>query len=255
MNYYLLDLEKIKNGELVCYLKAEKMEDIEEYKKNNTIDTIIYTGEYLPEKLKLVGEELVDITEDAVDYDSYIDEETSYYYLDKSKVISEGMAFIVNISPYRIKNPSEYFGINVVEYIGTYPKYVEINQDGITVHNSTKEEMIKRGYYELNEGEKFQDGHIVQVPNPSTEYLRYTWDRETFTWKLITTREELQQAKTNLILQHNKKRKEISALNEESEYFDVSESVTKANDELEEIRAKITEIDKVIEEMNKNAKV
>ena len=102
----------------------------------------------------------------------------------------------------------------------------------------------------LQAGEYIEDNNIIQVPNPNTEYLRYTWDRETFTWKLITTIEELQQTKTNLILQHNKKRKEISALNEESEYFDVSESVAKANDELEEIRAKINEIDKVIEEMN-----
>lgn len=134
-----------------------------------------------------------------------------------------------------------------------HPKWSDELQ---TLVEMTKEEVYSSGDLTvLGIGEKFQDGHIVQVPNPSTEYLRYTWDRETFTWKLITTREELQQAKTNLILQHNKKRKEISALNEESEYFDVSESVAKANDELEEIRAKINEIDKVIEEMNKQQEV
>lgn len=134
-----------------------------------------------------------------------------------------------------------------------HPKWSDELQ---TLVEMTKEEVCSSGDLTvLGIGEKFQDGHIVQVPNPSTEYLRYTWDRETFTWKLITTREELQQAKTNLILQHNKKRKEISALNEESEYFDVSESVAKANDELEEIRAKINEIDKVIEEMNKQQEV
>lgn len=103
----------------------------------------------------------------------------------------------------------------------------------------------------LKDGEYVEDGHIVQVPNPSTKYLKYSWSRDTFEWELSTTKEELQQAKTNLILEHNKKRKEIVSLNEEAEFFDVSESVTKANDELEEIRAKITEIDKVIEEMNK----
>lgn len=134
-----------------------------------------------------------------------------------------------------------------------HPKWSDELQ---TLVEMTKEEVCSSGDLTvLGIGEKFQDGHIVQVPNTSTEYLRYTWDRETFTWKLITTREELQQAKTNLILQHNKKRKEISALNEESEYFDVSESVAKANDELEEIRAKINEIDKVIEEMNKQQEV
>lgn len=134
-----------------------------------------------------------------------------------------------------------------------HPKWSDELQ---TLVEMTKEEVCSSGDLTvLGIGEKFQDGHIVQVPNPSTEYLRYTWDRETFTWKLITTREELQQAKTNLILQHNKKRKEISALNEESEYLDVSESVAKANDELEEIRAKINEIDKVIEEMNKQQEV
>ena len=134
-----------------------------------------------------------------------------------------------------------------------HPKWSDELQ---TLVEMTKEEVCSSGDLTvLGIGEKFQDGHIVQVPNPSTEYLRYTWDRETFTWKLITTREELQQAKTNLILQHNKKRKEISALNEESEYFDVSESVAKANDELEEIRTKINEIDKVIEEMNKQQEV
>lgn len=134
-----------------------------------------------------------------------------------------------------------------------HPKWSDELQ---TLVEMTKEEVCSSGDLTVLEiGEKFQDGHIVQVPNPSTEYLRYTWDRETFTWKLITTREELQQAKTNLILQHNKKRKEISALNEEGEFFDVSESVAKANDELEEIRAKINEIDKVIEEMNKQQEV
>lgn len=131
-----------------------------------------------------------------------------------------------------------------------------ISDDLETIREMSREEVCATGDLTiLQDGEKFEDGHIIQVPNPSTRYLKYSWDKETFTWKLITTKEELQQAKTNLILEHNKKRKEISALNEEAEFFDVSESVTKANDELEEIRAKITEIDKVIEEMNKDAKV
>lgn len=132
-----------------------------------------------------------------------------------------------------------------------------ISDDLTSIREMTREELIlQKGKTELlQDGEKFEDGHIVQVPNPSTQYLKYSWNREKFTWELITTKEELQQAKTNLILQHNKKRKEIVALNEEAEFFNVSESVTKANCELEEIRAKINEIDKVIEEMNKNAKV
>lgn len=116
----------------------------------------------------------------------------------------------------------------------------------------TREEICETGDLSvLQDGEKYEDGHIIQVPNQSTQYLKYSWDKETFTWELTMTKEELQQAKTNLILQHNKKRKEIDVLNEESEYFDVSKSVAKANDELEEIRAKINEIDKLIEEMNK----
>ena len=91
----------------------------------------------------------------------------------------------------------------------------------------------------------------VKPEMPQDKYLKYMFNENTWQWELVTTKEELQQTKTNLILEHNKKRKEISALHEEAEFFDVSESVTKANCELEEIRAKINEIDKVIEEMNK----
>ena len=248
MNYYLLDLKKIKNGELVCCLKAEKMEDIEDYKKNNTIDTIIYTGEYLPEKLKLVGEELVDVTEDVMDYDSYIDEATSYYYLDKSRVVSEGMAFIINISPYRIKNPSKYLGVDVVEYIGGYPKYVEINQDGITAHSSTKEEMIKRGYYELKDGEKFQAGHVIQVPNPSTQYLRYVWNRELFVWQLATTKEELMLKRKDLIMQYKELKTEIETLLEFEEEFESDGIIEVLKLQMEQVKKEIDEILKVTKE-------
>lgn len=130
-----------------------------------------------------------------------------------------------------------------------HPKWSDKLQ---TLVEMSREEVCESGDLSiLTDGEKWEDGHIVQVPNPSTQYLRYNWNKNTFEWELATTKEELQQAKTNLILQHNKKRKEISALNEEAEYFDVTSSVTKANDELEEIRAKINEIDKIIEEMNK----
>ena len=142
------------------------------------------------------------------------------------------------------------------KYLDTY-KYSETKfknpiLDRNELREMTREEICATGDLSvLTDGEKIEDGHIVQVPNPSTQHLKYSWSKDTFEWELITTREELQQAKTSLILQHNKKRKEIGALNEEAEYFDVSESVTKTNDELEEIRAKINEIDKVIEEMNK----
>lgn len=96
---------------------------------------------------------------------------------------------------------------------------------------------------------KEEDNKLIQVD--VSGYIHPSVNEDTGEIIENATLDELQETKTNLILQHNKKRKEISVLNEESEYFDVSESLSKVNKELEEIRAKINEIDKVIEEMNK----
>ncbi|WP_270750275.1 hypothetical protein [Fusobacterium hominis] len=183
-----------------------------------------------------------------------------YKFIDEKEVDMENIGYIKEDLELFLKNPTEYFPewdsriMRVEEENYEFPRWDNERQ---VVRMKTREEFVSEdGRLDyLVDGERFQDGRIVKVPDPSTQYLKYKWNRETFQWELTTTKEELQATKTKLILKHNEKRKEIEALNEESEYFDVSESVTKANDELEEIRAKINEIDKVIEEMNKQQEV
>lgn len=125
--------------------------------------------------------------------------------------------------------------------------------DGETIREMTrKEQIIILGNTSLLlEGEIVKDNTIVSIPIPSDSlYLRYTWDREKEVWTLNTTLEELQEKKSALILEHNSKRKEITSLEEEAEFFDVSESITKVKNELESIRKKINDLSEIIKEMS-----
>ena len=149
-------------------------------------------------------------------------------------------------------NPNLYYPDWKKEYYASSIKFENPILDDGQIREMTREEQILfKGKTELlQDGEIIADGVIKKIEVPAG-LIRASWDKEKQIWIETITKEELQEAKTNLILEHNKKRKEIVALNEESEYFDVSESVAKANDELEEIRTKINEIDKLIEEIGK----
>lgn len=133
-----------------------------------------------------------------------------------------------------------------------HPKWSDELQ---TLVEMTKEEICATGDLTvLSDGEKFEDGHIVQVPNPSTHYLKYSWNRETFTWELITTKEELQQTRKNLILDYSKKKEEIAIL-EAVEEFNTVDDVKTSKEELAKKKKEIDELTEIIKEMNKNAKV
>ena len=113
-------------------------------------------------------------------------------------------------------------------------------EDG-TIREATKEELYLKGHYNLIDGEKFQDGKIVQIPNPNTRYLAYSWNRNTFEWELSTTKEELQQTRKNLILDYSKKKEEIAIL-EAVEEFNTVDDVKTSKEELAKKKEEIDEL-------------
>ena len=173
------------------------------------------------------------------------------YKLEKENIYKYDSFFVAD---GEVKNVTELFvnyeNTDIIEISEDNYAFPILGEDGLREMTREEKIILLGDTILLKDGEYLEDCNIVQVPDPSTQYLKYKWDKKTFQWELTTTKEELQQEKTGLILEHNKKRKEIASLNEESEYFDVSKNVSKANSELAEIRAKINEIDKLIEEMD-----
>lgn len=123
-----------------------------------------------------------------------------------------------------------------------------ISDDLETIREMTREEICENGDLSvLREGEKFADGHIIQVPNPSTQYLKYSWNRETYTWKLVTTKEELMLKRVDLIMEYNDLKNKITTL-EELREFESTETIELLREKMNKIKE---EADILLEKIKK----
>ena len=129
-------------------------------------------------------------------------------------------------------------------------RYPKLSEDGQTLIEMTREEVCAtRDLSVLGDGEKFQDGHIVQVPNPSTKYLRYNWNRNTFEWELATTKEELMNLRKNKILKYAELKKEIETLTEFSDEFESDNTIEMLKKQMEQLKKEINELLQIIKKM------
>lgn len=129
-------------------------------------------------------------------------------------------------------------------------KHPKLSEDGRTLVEMTREEICATGDLSvLGDGEKFQDGHIVQVPNPSTKYLRYNWNRNTFEWELATTKEGLMNLRKEKILKYAELKKEIETLEEFAEEFESDGTIELLKLQMQELKENIDELLQIIKKM------
>ena len=125
-----------------------------------------------------------------------------------------------DIERYNIDIWVDHKDLNKEDYIVVYrmEPFIAPIYDGETIREATKEEKIALGYpYELEDGEKVEDGKLVTVPIPNGLY-RAVWDREMEEWKEGATSEEILIERKSILLQAKAIKQEIKDLEEIAEW-------------------------------------
>lgn len=98
----------------------------------------------------------------------------------------------------------------------------------------------------LKDGEYVEDGHIIQVPNPSTKYLKYDWNKETLEWELITTKEELVRIRSEKVKKVHELRNDIITF---TKFGGCEDEIELAQKEIDRLIPEINELAKLIQEV------
>lgn len=127
-------------------------------------------------------------------------------------------------------------------------RYPKLSEDRQTLVEMTREEICATGDLSvLQMGEKYEDGKIVEIENPSTQYLKYNWNKKTFTWELVTSKEELMLRRVDLIMEYNDLKSKITTL-EELREFESTETIELLKTKMNKIKE---EADMLLEKIKK----
>ena len=213
MNYYVLNESELKNGIILCYLRTQSKKESDDFISKKD-DCVIYRGEFLPSKLILRGDKIIDVYNDMfVDNDSG-DIDTNYYYIDKEYVIANGKPKLIASFDKKLKYPEYIVGKTYCLFCGKkLPQYVEIDSNDETIaKESTTEQLINRGYYEFKCGEYAEDGKLVVVPKPNKKYINYEWDNKEKKWVQTTKKEDLISLRADFIRMYSMSKRTIDDL-------------------------------------------
>lgn len=120
--------------------------------------------------------------------------------------------------------------------------------DNGELREKTVEERCEQGDFTgLLTGEIYEDGVIKTIPKPTHKYLEYEW--KNFEWVQVTTKQDLMVKRKGLILEYKNKKNEITVLEELADEFESDETMEMLRTELNEIKANIDEILKLIKEL------
>lgn len=137
--------------------------------------------------------------------------------------------------------------------------YVDISDDNLAfpilvdgkLREMTREEkiLLLGDSVLLQYGEYIEDNKIIKVPNPSTKYLTYNWNGESFSWQLTTTKEELMNLRKEKIIKYAEVKKEIATLEEFADEFESDDTVEMLRLQMKQLKKEINELLEVIKKM------
>ena len=126
-----------------------------------------------------------------------------------------------------------------------------ISEDLENIREMTREELIliKNRVDLLQEGEFLEDNQIKMAEKPNSEHLNYSWNRESKTWEISTTKEELLMIRKTLILEYKQIKEEIEALEEFADEFESTETIALLKEKQSKIKNEINELLRLIKSM------
>lgn len=149
--------------------------------------------------------------------------------LDDGEIVDAGKIINIEKPNYDAVWRKEYFGKGYWEKV---PTREEICASGdLTV---------------LKEGEKYEDGHIAKVDNPSNEYLRYVWDKNLFVWRLNTTKVELINLRKEKIVKYAELKNEIAILEEFSDEFESDNTIEVVKLQMQHLKKEIYDLLEIV---------
>lgn len=127
-----------------------------------------------------------------------------------------------------------------------YIAYPKLNEDGLR-EKTIEEKIIEDKKIELlQNGEYIEDNKIIQVPNPSTKYLKYNWNKEIFTWELVTTKEELVRIRSEKVKRAHELRNDIITF---TEFGGCEDEIELAQKEIDELMPEINKLAELMQEV------
>lgn len=130
-------------------------------------------------------------------------------------------------------------------------QYPKIDKNTNEIREKTREERIleDNAIELLLNGEKIEKGKILTIKKPESRYLSYIWDREKYTWEVVTKKEELMFIRKDLILKRKHLKIEVEELQEEADEFEVGDTIALLEKEIEELKQEIIVLSQEIKKL------
>lgn len=111
-----------------------------------------------------------------------------------------------------------------------------------------KERVEVFNFDELYEGEKIENGKLINVKIPA-DILRPCWDKEKKIWIETITKEELMLKRKELIMQYKEIKTEIETLEEFSTEFESYDTIEMLKEQMEKLKQEINKYAEQIEQL------